>query len=157
MKVSKPWKKITSKNCTEVKSHLPKVPNCDVEQLLRNIDSKKSAAINMIPSKLIKLSAKVLSKPLVIAINNSFQIMQKLHAFTSWINTPMMNILWLKIYEKIVNHFLISKVKYHFSAFTSAYRKSFSTEHAYMRLLEDWRNRLDNANVVSAVLKELFR
>ena len=82
-----------SKNCTAVNSHLPKVPDCDVEQLLRNIDSKKSAGINMIPSKLIKLSAKVLSKPLVIAINNSFQIMQKLHAFTSWINTPMMNIL----------------------------------------------------------------
>ena len=57
MKVSKPWKIITSKNCTEVNSHLPKVSDCDVEQLLRNIDSKKSAGINMIPSKLIKLSA----------------------------------------------------------------------------------------------------
>ena len=82
-----------SKNCGAVNSHLPKVSDCDAEQLLRNVDIKKSAGINMIPPKPIKLSAKVLSKPLVIAINNSFQIMRKLHAFTSWINTPMMNIL----------------------------------------------------------------
>ena len=82
-----------SKNCAAVNSHLPKVSDCDAEQLLRNVDIKKSAGINMIPPKLIKLSAKVLSKPLVIAINNSFQIMRKLHASTSWINTPMMNIL----------------------------------------------------------------
>ena len=82
-----------SKNCAAVNSHLPKVSDCDAEQLLRNVDIKKSAGINMIPPKLIKLSAKVLSKPLVITINNSFQIMRKLHAFTCWINTPMINIL----------------------------------------------------------------
>ena len=82
-----------SKNCGAVNSHLPKVSDCDAEQLLRNIDSTKSVGINIIPPKLIKLSAKVLSKPLVLAINNSFQIIRKLHAFTSWINTQIMNIL----------------------------------------------------------------
>ena len=53
-------------------SHLPQVSACDVEQFLRNIDSKKSTSIDKIPPKLIKLSANVLSKPLAIAINNSF-------------------------------------------------------------------------------------
>ena len=81
-----------SKNCTAVNSHLQKVFDCDAEQLLRNIDSKKFSGINMIPPKLIKLSTKFLSKQ-IIPINNSFQIMQTLNAFTSWINTPMMNIL----------------------------------------------------------------
>ena len=61
-----------AKNLTEGNSHLPKVSACDVEQLLRNIDSKKFTGIDKIPPKLIKLSAKVLSKPLAIAINNSF-------------------------------------------------------------------------------------
>ena len=37
----------------------------------------------------------------------------------------------------------------HFSPFISAYRKSFSTEHVLIRLLEDWRNKLDNNNVVT--------
>ena len=53
-------------------NHLPKVSARNVEQLLRKTDSKKSIDIEKIPPKLIKLSAKVLSKPLAIAINNSF-------------------------------------------------------------------------------------
>ena len=48
-----------AKNLTAGNSHLPKVSACDVEQLLRNIDSKKSTGIDKIPPKLIKLSAKV--------------------------------------------------------------------------------------------------
>ena len=43
-------------------AHLrPKASVCDVEQILRNIDSKKSTV--KIPPKLIKLSTKILSKP----------------------------------------------------------------------------------------------
>ena len=61
-----------AKNLTAGNSHLPQVSACDVEQFLRNIDSKKSTSIDKIPPKLIKLSANVLGKPLAIAINNSF-------------------------------------------------------------------------------------
>ena len=62
----------TVKNLTVGNNHLPKVSACDVEQLLRNIDTKKSTGIDKIPPKLTKLSAKVLSKPEAIAINSSF-------------------------------------------------------------------------------------
>ena len=61
------------------------------------------------------------------------------------------------MYEKILKDFLISKMQHHFSPFISAYRKPFSTEHVFIRLLEDWRNKLDNNNVVGAVLKDLFK
>ena len=44
-----------------------------------------------------------------------------------------------------------------FSPFLSAYRKSFSTEHVLIRLLQDWRNKLDNNNVVDAVLTVLSK
>ena len=44
-----------------------------------------------------------------------------------------------------------------FSSFLSAYRKSFSTEHVHIRLLQDWRNKLDNNNVVGAVLTDLSK
>ena len=50
-----------AKNLTERNGHLPKVSACDVEQLLRSIDGKKSTGIDKIPPKLIKLSAKVLN------------------------------------------------------------------------------------------------
>ena len=38
-----------AKSLTAGNSHLPKVSACDVEQLLRNIDSKKSSGIDKIP------------------------------------------------------------------------------------------------------------
>ena len=47
-------------------------------------------------------------------------------------------------------------MEHHFSLFISAYRKSFSTEHVLIRLLEDWRNRLHN-NVVGAILTDLSK
>ena len=88
------------KNLTAENSHLPKVFACDVEQLLivTNVNSNKSTSIGKIPLKLIKLSAKVLSKPLVITINNSFNKGMfpdnaKFLAFFPWINTLMINIL----------------------------------------------------------------
>ena len=61
-----------AKNLTAGNSHHPEVSACHVEQLLRNIDRKKSTGIDQIPPKLIKLSPKVLSRPLAIAINNNF-------------------------------------------------------------------------------------
>ena len=63
--------------------------------------------------------------------------------------------IFSKIYEKVGKDFLISKMEHHFSPFISAYRKSFSTEHVLIRLLEDWRNKLGNNNVVAAVLTDL--
>ena len=63
--------------------------------------------------------------------------------------------IFSKIYEKVGKDFLISKMEHHFSPFISAYRKSFSTEHVLIRLLEDWRNKLGNNNVVAFVLTDL--
>ena len=74
-------------------------------------------------------------------------------------NFPPVSVLnaFSKIHEKIVKGFLISKIEHHFSPFISAYRKSFSTEHVLIRLLEDWRNKLDNNNVVGANSTDLSK
>ena len=44
----------------------------------------------------------------------------------------------------------------HFSSFISTYRKSFNNEHILIRLLENWRNKLDN-NIVQAVWIDLSK
>ena len=163
-----------TENLTAGNSHLLKVSACDVEQHLRNIDGKKCTGIDKIPPKLIKLSAKVLSQPLAIAINNSFNkgifpdnakisCVSPLDKHTddkySVTNFRPVSILntFSKIYEKIVKYFLISKVKHNFSPFLFTFHKSFSNEHVLIRLLEDWRNNLDNNNVVGAVLTDLSK
>ena len=45
----------------------------------------------------------------------------------------------------------------HLSIFLSAYRKSYSTQHVLMRLLEEWKNKLDHDFVVGAVLMDLSK
>ena len=42
-----------------------------------------------------------------------------------------------------------------YSPFLSVYQKSFSTEHVLIRLLKEWRNTLDNNNVIGAFLADL--
>ena len=46
-------------------------------------------------------------------------------------------------------------MEHHSSPFSSVYQKSFSTEHVLMRLLKEWRNTLDNNNVIGAFLADL--
>ena len=65
--------------------------------------------------------------------------------------------IFSKIYEVIIKGFLIRKMEHHFSPFFSAYRKYFSTEHVLIRLLENWRNKLDNNDVIGAVLTDLSK
>ena len=48
-------------------------------------------------------------------------------------------------------------MEHHFSPFISAYRRSFSTEHVLIRLLEDWKNKLDNNNATTAILTDLSK
>ena len=128
-----------AKNLTAGNSHLPKVSACDVEQLLRNIDSKKFTGIDKNSPKLIKISAKVLGKPLAIAINNSFnkemfpdnakivfvspldKCTDDKYSVTNFRPVSVLN-TFSKIYEKMVKDFFFTII--------SAYHKSFSTEHA---------------------------
>ena len=130
--------------------------------------------MNKIPRNLIKLSATVLSKPLAIVINNSFNrgmfpgntkitcvsLLGK-HTGNKYyvINFRPVSVLnaFSKIFEKIVKASLTIQMEHHFSPFISAYRKSFGTEHALIRLLKDWRNKLDDNNVVDAVLTDLSK
>ena len=135
------------KNLTAADSHLSKISARDVEQLLRNIDGKKSTGIDKIPPKLIKEN--VLSQPLAIPNKNSFnkRIFQD-NAKIAWVspldkhnddNFRPVNILntFSKTLEKIAKEFFISKIEHRFLRFISACQKSFSTEHVFVRLLEN--------------------
>ena len=45
----------------------------------------------------------------------------------------------------------------YFSPFISAYRKGYSTQHVLTRLVEEWRERLDNNYIVGAILMDLSK
>ena len=69
----------------------------EIYKILRNIDDKKATGTDKIPPKLVKISAEVLSQPLVDAFNNSiskefFLTKQKLHLFPLLTDNPMIKI-----------------------------------------------------------------
>ena len=62
-----------------------------------------------------------------------------------------------KFYEKVIKNQLLRFMKEHFSHLISAYRTNYSSQHAIIRLLEEWRKNLDDNLVVGAVLTDLFK
>ena len=69
----------------------------------------------------------------------------------------MYEILFSKIYEKIIKDQLVSGLDKYFSPFISAYRKEYSTQHVLTRLVKKWRERLDNNYIFGTMLMDLSR
>ena len=52
---------------------------------------------------------------------------------------------------------LVEKMKNLFSPFISACRELYNTQHVLIRLIEEWRKRLDNNYYIGAVLMDLSK
>ena len=62
-----------------------------------------------------------------------------------------------KIYERFIHDCLSSYAESFLSKFISAYRKSYSSNHVLLRLIENWKKFLDNKNFVGTVLMDLSK
>ena len=69
-----------------------------------------------------------------------------------------MNILncFSKVYENVIKNELLKSTNVHLSPFISAYRKNYNTQHVLLRLLEEWREHLDN-KTVGVILMDLSK
>ena len=52
---------------------------------------------------------------------------------------------------------LVSNIEEFFSPFLAAYRKSYSTQNVLIRMVEEWKENLDNNFIVGAVLTDLSK
>ena len=146
----------------------------EVKKLLKNLDTKKATGVDKIPLKLAKLSADALAIPLSLAINSSMKndffpnapkivsvspVDKKTDNKNKVSNYRPVSVLntFSKIYETIIKNHLVSEMKNHFSPFISAYRKNYSSQHVLIRLIEEWRSRLDNDYTVGGVLMDLSK
>ena len=122
----------------------------------------------------MKISAEILSTPLSIAINNSlkYEVFPDDAKIASVMpldkgkpnkneisNFSPVSILntFLKIYEKVIKDQLVSGLDKYLSSFISAYRKGYSNQHVLTRLVEKWRERLDNNYIVGQILMDLSK
>ena len=62
-----------------------------------------------------------------------------------------------KIYERFLNDSLSNFTDKILSKFVSSYRKSYSSNHFLLILIEEWKKSLDDKNIIGAVLVDLFK
>ena len=146
----------------------------EIKNLLSQMDVNVSTGEDKIPPKLVKLAKKHLVKPLTKAINISinssvFPKMAKRAAvspldkggkdktaITNFRPVSVLNV-FSKFYERIMKNQINSFIDSKLSTFLSAYRKSYSTQHVLIRLIEEWKQKLDRNYVVGAILMDLSK
>ena len=138
------------------------------------LNTKTSTGEDNIPPKLVKLASQSLSKPLTDAINSSIfnsifpkkakvAIVSPLDKGgkdkTSLTNFRPISILSIfsKIFERVIKNQIVSFIDSKLSYFLAAYRKFYGTQHVMMRLIEEWKSKLDKNYVVGAVLLDLSK
>ena len=62
-----------------------------------------------------------------------------------------------KIYERFLHDSLSNFTDKELSKFVSPYRKSYSSNHVLLKLIEDWQKSLDEKNIIGAVLMVLSK
>ena len=60
-------------------------------------------------------------------------------------------------YERHTHNCLSRQAENILSSFISAYRKTYSSNHVLLRLIENWKKSLDNKNFVGTVLMDLSK
>lgn len=63
--------------------------------------------------------------------------------------------IFSKFYERVIKSQIVTYIDFKLSEFLSAYRTSYGTQHVLIRLLEEWKDKLDKNYVVGAVLMDL--
>ena len=145
-----------------------------VRKQLESLDGRKSTGEDQIPPKLVLLAADELALSLANAINSCtrnyrFPDNEKRDAVcpldkgeanrTVERNFRPVSILnvFSKIYEKALKNQIVLDFEKTLSLFITAYRKSYDTEHAFIRMVEEWKITLENNYIVGAILMDLSK
>ena len=141
------------------------ITTSEVKKLLKEIDIKKAVGVDTIPPKLIKIGADIIAEPLKQARNSCLRqgIFPGNAKFASVVPVdkgkpdkydvlsyrPVSNLnTFSKIYKKVIKNKLVSYFDKLLSPFISAYRKKYSIQQVRIRLLEEWREKLDKNFIV---------
>ena len=157
----------------ELEFTLPFATKEHINKIIKNLDTSKATGPDEIPAKLVKLVADVLDEHLTFIINNDIKRQMfsenakiahvapifKAKDRTNKVNYRPISILsvFSKIYERFIQEVLTPFIDKILSKFISAYRKNYSSSHVLIRLIENWKSKLDNKKFVGAVLMDLSK
>ncbi len=144
-----------------------------LKEIILNLDHKKACGHDMISAKFLKLSVDIISGPLVNILNKCIvqgtfpslmkmavvsPVYKKKDPFNKENYRPISVLTALsKVFEKAIELQLSPFLNRNFSNFLCAYRKHFSSQHALIRLIEEWKTSLEANKLIAAVLMDLSK
>ena len=144
----------------------------DINKIIKNINPKKATGPDKIPPKIVRLSANIDSH-LMNIINNDFSnssfsneakvaIVQPIYKKKSRDQIENYRPVSMLSYFSIVyEKFLLQKFKPFINTFLpkfiAVYRENYSSSHVLIRLIENWKQALDENFVVETVLMDLSK
>ena len=152
---------------------LPKANVSNINKIIKSLNTKKAKGPDGISAKIVKISASVIDCHLTNIINNDISNnYYSEHAKTVTVRpifkkddrTKIKNyrpVSLLNVFSKVYERFLPENptgyVDSFLSKFISAYRKSYSSNHVLIRLIENCKKSLDQKKFVGAVLMDLSK
>ena len=144
-----------------------------VEKLMLNLKSKKSCGHDQISPRLIKDSTSILAEPIAKIINSSIKLGQYPTSWKMGQVTPLfkkenkfdkknyrpVTILpsFNNVFERILANQFEDFYENILSDHISAYRKNYGCETSLLKLTEDWRQSLDNKEIVAVISSDLSK
>ena len=137
-----------------------------------NINPKKAAGPDKIPPKIVNLSANMIDSHLMNFINNDLSNnclsneakVATVRPIYKKSRNKIKNyrpVSILSCFSKIYKKFLLEKFKPFINTFLSkfiaAYRENYSSSNVLIRLIENWKQALDQNFVVGTVLVDLSK
>jgi hypothetical protein len=166
-------KAILERHTGNVTFEFKPVDNEYVYKLLCKLNIHKATGYDNIPPKMVKLCAKELSVTLTECINCAFKdnifpedmkkaeispIFKKKDDMIKDNYRPISILsVFSKVFETIVADQLMDYYKVIFNDMLCAYRKKYGTEHVLIKLIDSWKQALDNNKFVGTVLMDLSK
>ena len=145
----------------------------DINTSIKSLDPKKATGPDGIPIKIIKHALNIIDSHFCNIIKKDL----RKNKYSEEPKTALVRPIFKKnerkklenyrpvsilsgmstIYERFIHNCLSSYAESFPSKFVSAYRKSYSSNHVLLRLIENWKKSLDNKNFVGTALMDLSK
>ena len=144
-----------------------------ISKQINKLNLKKATGCDGISTKILKLAKTTVIKPITNMINLTIKkshfpndakkaVVAPLHMKNSCLdkeNFCPMSILPIlsKLYEKALNAKLTEYFNHHFYIFLSAFWAQYGCQSTLLRVIEDWKQALDQNKYVAAILMDLSK
>ena len=141
--------------------------------MLKNLNPKKATGYDNIPPKLLRLASMEFSRPIATLVNSSIKRSHFPESLKQAEVTPLhkskdslergnyrpLSILSSisKIYDRTYYNQLYSFFHELFDNMLSAYRPKYGCQHVLIKLIEDWKQALENEENVGAIFMDLSK